>query len=238
MATNIHFNKSYGQEQNLIESLVVETIKIHGIDVKYLPKTIVNLDTIFQEDLISLFDRAYTIEAYPKDYSGFQGNGDMLSKFGLEIRDTINFCISKKRYREQIGNFQNNMRPIEGDIIYFPVEGSFFEIKYVNNRIPFFTLGANHVFELKCDKLEYNSERITVGIPEIDDKITYYSIANTGIDYITTDRDAVLQTEDGNNLQIETDKEVDMELNIQNKKIQDYSDTIINFNEENPFGNV
>jgi hypothetical protein len=238
MTINKFFNKSYGQEQNLIESLVAESIKIYGIDIKYLPKTIVNLDDIFQEDLLSLFDKAYTIEAYPKDYGGFQGNGDMLSKFGLEIRDSMSFCLSKKRYKEEIGHYQNNIRPLEGDIIYFPIEGSFFEIKYVNNRAPFFTLGEQYVYEIKCDKIEYNSERINVGIPEIDTRISHYSIANTGSDSLTTETDSILQTEDGESIEIETVKDVGMELNIQNEIIQNESDEIINFNEKNPFGEV
>ena len=238
MATNYYFNKSYKREQNLIEDLTIESIQIYGLELKYLPRTLVNLDDIFKEDLISLFERAYSIEGYVKESMGFGGAHEMVSKFALEIRDTITFNIAKRRYMEEIGNYETNVRPMEGDLIYFPVTESYFEIKYVNTTSPFFQLGKNYVFEIKCELFEFSSERIDTGIPEIDDTITKYSMANTGPIAILTETGDVLRTEANTNLEIEYSVEYREERNFQIIIIQTESDGIMDFTVTNPFGEI
>ncbi len=238
MATNFYFNKSYNREQNLIEDLTIESIQIHGLELKYLPRTLVNLDDIFKEDLISLFERAYNIEGYVKENMGFGGSHEMVSKYGLEIRDTITFSIAKRRYMEEIGNYQSNVRPLEGDLIYFPVTESYFEVKYVNTTNPFFQLGKNYVFEIKCELFEFSSERIDTGIPEIDDSITKYSLANTGPIAILTETGDTILTEAGAVLEIEYNTEYREERNFQNIIIQTESDNIMDFTVTNPFGEI
>ena len=236
MAVSYYFNKQPLTEQSLIEDLVVESIKIHGIDLKYLPRTLINQDQIFEEDLISMFKRAYTIEGYLKEVNGYGGRGDLISKFGLEIRDTMTFVVSQRRYEEEVGNSQLKPRPYEGDIIYVPITNDYMEIKYVVTTSPFFTLGKNYVYELKCEKLEYSSERINTGIPDIDKVVSAYSIANTGPISISTEDLFVLTTQSSNNIIIEFDEVSTVEKFAQNEELQFESDSIIDFTVRNPFG--
>lgn len=238
MATNYYFNKSYGREQNLIEDLTIEAIQINGLDLKYLPRTLIDLDDIFKEDLVSRFTRAYTIEGYVREVEGFGGQHELISKFGLEIRDTLTFDIAKRRYREEVGNYVNNIRPMEGDIIYFPTTDGYYEIKYVNTTNPFYTLGKNHVFELKCELFEFSSEDIATGIPEIDIPISKYSLANTGPVAISSETGLALETENDLNIEVEFHTEYRQERNFQNIIIQTQSNNIIDFSENNPFGDV
>jgi hypothetical protein len=164
MSTNHYFNNiRASNEQNLTEDLVIETIKIHGVDVFYLPRTIVNKDSIFGEDPLSRFSSNKPIEMYMENVNAFQG-GDALGKFGLEIKDSASFVVSKKRFQKETGM----LRPLEGDIIYFPLTKGFFEIKYVEHENPFFQLGKNYVFKLSVELFQFNEETFTTGEPEID----------------------------------------------------------------------
>ncbi len=236
MATSRYFNKQSKNEQSLIEDLVVESIKIHGIDIKYLPRTLVNQDQIFEEDLLSIFTNAFNIEAYPKEVMGYGGKGELLSKFGLEIRDTFTFVIAIRRFQEEVRNTINTPRPFEGDIIYVPTTGDYLEVGFVDTNVPFFTLGRTYVYELKCNKLEYSSERIVTGIPEIDKIVPRLSIANTGPVSITTEDQNILLTEANNNIIIEFTDVSDKETFAQNDVLETESDKIIDFTVNNPFG--
>ena len=238
MATNFYFNKSYSREQGLVEDLTVESIQINGIDLKYLPRTYVNLDTIFREDMLSLFNRAYTIEGYVRESTGFGGQHELISKFGLEIRDSVTFDIAKRRYKEEIGNYVNNTRPMEGDLIYFPITENYFEIKFVNVTSPFYQLGKNFVYELKCDLFEFSSEQIDTGIPDIDEKIAKFSLANTGPITILTENGYPILTENEENLESEFNTDYADLRNSQNVVIQTESDNILDFTITNPFGRV
>lgn len=164
MSTNHYFNNlKASNEQNLVEDLVIESIKIHGVDVFYLPRTIVNKDSIFGEDPLSRFSSNRPIEMYMENVQGFAG-GDVIGKFGLEIRDSASFVVSKKRFQKETGM----LRPLEGDIIYFPLTKGFFEIKYVEHENPFFQLGKNYVFKLSVELFQFNEETFNTGEPEID----------------------------------------------------------------------
>ena len=216
MAVSRYFNKSYYGEQNVLEDLAIESIKINGIDGYYLPRTLISVDQIFTEDDLSIFKRGHLIEMYPKNTQGFGGEKEILSKFGVEIREQITFVVSKRRFQEEIGDAYIDTkpnRPLEGDIIYFPINRSIYEVKFVDHDIPFYEILKNYVYELKCEKYEYSSERITTGIPEIDDVTTDITLisANTAT---TQDSGA------------------------QNAVIQNGSDGLINFDEKNPFGDV
>ena len=122
MATNLYFNnfKSHS-EQSLVEDLVVESIKIYGHDVVYLPRRVVNRDFVFNEDTISRYENDYSIEMYIRNVDGFEGEGDFLSKFGLEVRDSITFTVAKRRFDNDIGLTEDIIRPKESDLIYFPL---------------------------------------------------------------------------------------------------------------------
>ena len=161
-------------ESELMEGLIIECLKIYGFDVFYLPRTAVKKDEIFGEDPLSKFTNAYPIEMYLENVDGFGGDGEFLSKFGLEIRDSATFVVSRRRWQDLIGKDGQSIlttRPAEGDLLYFPLTKSFFEIKFVEARDPFFQVGKLYVYKLQCELFQFASETIETGIKEIDDEI-------------------------------------------------------------------
>ena len=171
MATNHYFNH-YGTDtpdQKLVESIVIESIKSFGIDVHYMPRTEVNTDSIFGEDRISKFEDARMVEVYIKSIDGFEGDGTFVSNFGLEVRDQITFTIARRRFQEL--NFETGHRdkePLEGDLIFFPLSDSLFEIKHVQDTNVFYQMGGLQTFDLVCELFEYADEAIDTGIEELD----------------------------------------------------------------------
>lgn len=171
MATNPYFTHGTTGEQDLIGDLVIEQIKMFGKDIYYMPRRLVNEDTLFTEDNLSSFDGAYPIEAYIENVNGFGGDGDLFSKFGVRISDQVNFVISRKRFTEAVDDNAQLIvegRPNEGDLVYFPLAGKLFKIMYVEHETPFFQLGKIHVWGLKCELFEFSDEKIDTGIPDID----------------------------------------------------------------------
>ena len=171
MPTNPYFQNGTRQEQDLYESLIIEAIQIYGVDAYYIPRKIVKQDLILNEDLISAFEKAYKIEMYVESVDGFEGDGQLLSKFGLEIRDSVNLVIANLRWNQLIGRHgysENSARPLEGDLIYFPLTKSLFEIKFVEVNKPFRQLQDIPIFRLSCELFEYESQEIDTGIAEID----------------------------------------------------------------------
>ena len=170
MPRNVYFSQAVRSEQNLYEDLIVESLKIYGQDVYYIPRTLVNRDTILNEDPASKFDDAYLMEAYIENVDGFEGAGDLYSKFGLEIRDEATFVISRKSWNHSVGLNENEAKPKEGDLLFLPMTNSFFEISYVEDDQPFFQLSNLPVYKLTCSLFEYADEQIETGVAEIDDK--------------------------------------------------------------------
>ena len=171
MATNSYFTQGTSSEQDLVEDLVIEQIKMFGKDVYYMPRTLVNEDTVFTEDNLSSFESAYPIEAYIETVNGFGGDGDLFTKFGVRISDQVTFIISKKRFTEAVDDNAQLIvegRPNEGDLVYFPLAGKLFEIQFVEHETPFYQLGKIHVWGLKCELFEFSDETIDTGVAEID----------------------------------------------------------------------
>jgi hypothetical protein len=177
MATNFYFQSGVPggrtSEQRLIENLITESIKIYGFDVYYLPRTEINQDTFFADDTLSKFDNAIPLEMYLENVDGFGGEGELMSKFGIEIRDTATFVLVRGRWEDVIGKGRGNLlplpnRPSEGDIIYLPLTRSYFEIKKVDATDPFFQVGKLYVYKLRCELYQYSSERFDTGIAEVD----------------------------------------------------------------------
>ena len=172
MATNQYFN-NYGTntpDQRLIESIIIESIKVYGIDVNYLPRTLVNEDTIFGEDRVSQFKDSRVIEMYIKNVDGFEGEGTFVSNFGLEVRDQVTLTVSRRRWKEL--NFEGNDRDIEpkaGDLIYFPLTDGLFQIMHVQDTNTFYQTGALQTFDLVCELFAYSDEKIDTGVATIDD---------------------------------------------------------------------
>ena len=165
MPTNTYFrNFDARNEQELLHSLVTESIQIYGHDVNYIPRTLVNEDTILGEDSISEYKDAYSIEMFIKSVDGFEGEGDLVSKFGLEIRDQIVFSVARRAFE----GLDIGVRPKEGDLIYFPLTEKLFQIMFVEHETPFYQTGALPTFDLTCELFTYSDEKIDTGVEEVD----------------------------------------------------------------------
>ena len=178
MALNPYFQQGAVSEQNLVQDLINEQLKIYGIEVYYLPRQYVTKNTVIKEVIESKFTDAYPIEAYVDTYEGYEGVGTLLSKFGIQELDDLNLIISQERYSsyitpliENIPNIELATRPKEGDLIYFPLGDRLFEIKYVEHEKPFYQLQKNYVYELRCELFRYEDEVVDVGIDDIDETV-------------------------------------------------------------------
>ena len=159
------------QEQTFIGNLINESIDLYGQDVYYLPRTYVNRDTILNEVETSEFNQALSIRAYVNDVDGWEGQGELLSKFGIRIENKTTFVVSRAKFESEVdANATLNVegRPNEGDLIWFPVAKKLFEIKFVEHERPFYQLGKGYVWELQCELFEYSDETIDTGVTEID----------------------------------------------------------------------
>ena len=171
MATNVHFSKGTISEQYLYEDLVIEAIGIYGHDVYYLPRDRVNPDELFGEDALSEFDDAYGIEMWMETQEGYDGERDLVSRFGLEIRNETSFVVSRRRWDDVVSDNANlitTTRPQEGDLIYFPTVKRMWEISFVDHDDPFYQINNLPVYKLYCRSWEYSSERLDTGIDAID----------------------------------------------------------------------
>ena len=271
MSVNPYYNfHSFGTEQGLIESLIVESIKQYGMEMKYLPRSVVALDNLYGEDALRSYNAAAGLEMYIKDVDGFGGEGDFLSKFGLEIRDSMTFTVAKKRF-DQIrteklltelgfnlqletansslpGNTSSLMlesgtangysitssRPLEGDLIYFPLNQKLYEIKFVEHEAIFYQTGKLQTYDLRVELFEYSSESIDTGdiLVDIVETENTLSVANTRI--LTENGDALLLEDGGLLVQEYTIETVDAQAN--NTLFATEAPTYIDFSESNPYG--
>lgn len=244
--TNFYFQQGLAigrrSEQTLMEDLTIECLRIYGFDLYYLPRTAVNLDKIFTEDPLNKYTNSYAIEGYLENPQGFEGDRDLLTKFGVEIQSKVTFVIARRRWSELIGRTGNAAlaeRPAEGDIIYFPLTQSFFEIKRAELHDPFYQVGKLYVYKLQCELIQASSETIQTGVEEIDDLFAEKSMDIT---------DYMIQTEDGDMVLLETESRsgiVDESFDIdtidgqsQNDVFSDNLSDILDFSESNPFGDI
>ena len=244
MAVNHYFQTGVPQgrssEQLLVEDLVIECLKIYGFETNYLTRKVQNLDGILNEDPLNNYENSYQLEMYLKNIDGFGGDQMLLSKFGVEIRDQATFIVSKRRWDEVVGRSGTavlSTRPAEGDIVYFPLTKSYFEIKYVEALNPFFQLGKLYVYELTCELLQYSSERIVTGVDDID------SITTNSLDVLSYE--FLLENGDLLNLEYETLSSLILEsYNIENIDLRSQNEnfeaeiSVLDFTERNPFGEV
>ena len=282
MATNAYFkNFNYPREQDLIEDLTIESIKIYGHDVRYLPRTVVKNDHLFGEDTLSQFNTAAEVEMYIKNIEGFEGEGDFLSKFGLEIRDSLTFTVARKRFDQireeklmtEVGyNYltedaltdvpsrrflsgsantesivleegtANNYsitsnRPTEGDLIYFPLVEKLFEIKFVEHESIFYQHGRLQTYDLRCELFEYSSETIDTGIDSIDSVEDQFSLDSLAFETLMENGDRLVgDFINGGILQEHELETSDAQAN--NAFFTAQSESIIDFSERNPFGDI
>jgi len=176
MALNPYINNwTASNEQSLIEDIIIESIKFYGYDVKYCPRTLQSVDSVFNEDAVSTYDSAYDLEMYVKNVEGFEGEGDFLSKFGVQIRDEITFTVAQSRYDTEVGTPTSTTRPQEGDLIYFGLTGKIYQVKFVEHEPIFYQIGALQTYDLRCELFEYSNEKLDTGVSAIDDIETKFS---------------------------------------------------------------
>ena len=171
MATNHYFSQKVKSEQNLYEDIIIESLKIYGQDVYYLPREIVNEDRILGDDIQSSFNNSYKIEMYIENIEGFEGEGDLFTKFGVEIRDQATFIVARKRWNQTVGRYDNDInsvRPREGDLIYLSLSNSLFQIMHVEHEQPFYQLSNLPTYKMRCELFEYSGEAIDTGVEVID----------------------------------------------------------------------
>lgn len=186
---NPYFLNGSQNEQNLVQSLVNEQLKMYGVEVYYLPRQYATEKTIIKEVIESKFEHAYPLEAYVDSYEGFGGQGTILSKFGIQEKDDLTLVISKERFSDYISPFMEEIsdikgathRPREGDLIWFPLGEKLFEIKYVEHEQPFYQLEKNYIYQLRCELYRYEDEVIDTGIEDVDDELQEISTGYTQI---------------------------------------------------------
>tara|TARA_R100000808_G_scaffold25083_1_gene61547 strand:- start:8546 stop:9388 length:843 start_codon:yes stop_codon:yes gene_type:complete len=277
MAINKYFNNfSYAGEQDLVEDLTIEAIKIYGHDVRYMPRTLVKEDNLFGEDTLSQFNLAVPVEMYIKNVEGFEGEGDFLSRFNLEIRDQLTLTVARKRFdqisqgeslQDEVGyTYQletantsapanshmlmleagsagvnsysiSSSRPLEGDLIYFPLNDKIFEIKFVEHEEVFYQTGRLQTYDLRCELFQYSHEQLDTGNTEIDaietrysgDMLFYEMLLESGDKLVSEDGDSIVQE----SFRIET---TDASANNEFYGLE--ADSILDFSEGNPFSEV
>lgn len=233
MALNPYFNNyTYKPTQDLMEDLVEESIKINGLNVYYIPRRFANLDQIFGEDSSSYFKDALQIEMFMDNYSGMSGEREIISKFGLEIRDTLSLVVSKRRFQQEAAKLPlmtdrpvQITNPMEGDLIFHPFTKGLFEIKFVDNKEIFYQFGKLYTYKLECELFKYSYETLDTGNSEIDSLQTALSQSVTEqIDY---DKDGII---DDTITSIQDNRQPNDNVVIQNT-----ASDIIDFTEVDPF---
>ena len=245
MATNFYFQAGIpggrSSEQLLVEDLIIECLKIYGFDVYYIPRKAVNEDLILGSDNLNKFDLAYPLEMYLQNTNGFEGDGELMTKFGVEIRDSATFIVSRRRWDEVIGRTGESVlqtRPAEGDVLYFPLTKAFFEIKFVEAKDPFFQVGKLYVYKLECELMQYSSERFNTGVADIDEATAEKSLDINEFNVLLENGDRMLLEYFATSSVILENYEVrDILPNTQNEDFRDNID-VLDFTETNPFGEI
>ena len=171
MPTNVYFDTGTRPEQHLYEDLMIEQLKIYGQEVFYIPRTLVKEDNLFGEDTLSKFGDAYLIEMYFENVEGYEGEKEIMSKFGLQMNEDVTFVVARRRFEQLVSHDSNliiKTRPNEGDLIYFSKVSKLFEITFVDHDDPFYQVHNLPAFKLKCKTFEYSGEDLDTGITEID----------------------------------------------------------------------
>lgn len=243
MPTSVYFDTGIIPEQRLYEDLIIEQLRTLGQEVFYLPRKMVNEDTIFGEDTLSSFNDAYMIEMYVENVEGYDGEKELMTKFGLDIQNEVTFVVARRRWEQLISTDQNliiTTRPNEGDLVYFPRTKHLFEISFVDHDDPFYQVQNLPVYKLKCRSFDYSSEQIDTGIVEIDNIETTYSLDILSYQLSLEDGTGSIQLEGtGTNYLLNEDFTIELKDDkSQNTIFDTFNDTILDFSESNPFGDI
>lgn len=240
--SNFYFNNfASSGEQDLLHDLIIESISIHGHDVFYLPRKITNFDQLYTEDDQSEYDQMFQVVMYIESVDGFTGDGNFMSKFGLQIRDQVSFVISQRVFSEEVSTIINQERPNEGDLIYFPLNNKCYKIMFVEKFAVFYPLGTLPTWKFTCELFEYSNEIFNTGLGEIDSLQKQYS--TNILDYTLLDENGNYLLDENNNYLV-SDK-YNLEIiapAADNDVIQSGSENFgigsndfISFDEKNPF---
>lgn len=239
MAVSTFFDNftNYG-EQQLLADLGTEMIQRYGIDVYYMPRSHVNIDRLWNEDTLSEFNQATAIEVYIKTFTGWQGEGDLMQKFGISMADQITFSMMRNRWADEFTNFQPSLiRPLEGDFIYLPMTNALFEVKFVEHESNFYQTGMLTYYDIKAERVNISNEKIETGVADIDNIGSKFSTAVD--DFFFSDQDGnALLAGDGSGLtegQFDTD---DIDPSTQNSLFSSEGRTFIDFSKKNPLGEI
>lgn len=219
MPLNTLYPRGNQSERDLMENLIIESIRMYGNEWYYIPRVLVAPDDVFGEDNLSKFKDAYMVECYIDNIDNWGGQGSFMSKFGLQIEEQAQLTIARRRWDELVGQFGRTLlpdRPSEGDLMYFPTSDSLFEIKFVEHQNPFYQLGQLNVYKLKVELFQYSSERIETDLDELN---------QFALDMTFDVKDKIPAVAD-------PDRDY-----RQNQTFQTESVDVINFDESNPFGN-
>jgi len=237
MGTNVFFNNFKNtMEQTLIEDLVIESIRIYGHDVFYCPRTLLSTDEILNESPLAEYNISYEIDMYIKSYDSYEGDGQFLSKFNLEIRDQMTLSIAIRTFNNEIGQYTAQIRPGEGDLIYIPMVGRILIIKYVQKTAVFYQMGALQTYDLVCEPWEYSSERLNTGVDAIDSIEKKLTLNLASYSILTNDGYSINDNLGWPIIQEKFDfVEQAIDWYEDNSEIQNESDGILDFTELNPF---
>ena len=244
MATNFYFQSGVPMgkrsESLLHEDLIIECLKIYGFDCYYIPRVAVNKDIILNEDPLNKYEDAFPLEAYLENTTGFGGE-QLLTKFGLEIQDTATFIIARRRWEQAVGRKRVSVlinRPAEGDLLYFPLTKSFFEIKFVETKDPFFQVGKLYVYKLECELFRYSHEDVNTEVREIDEIIDTKDSSMTSFQLYMEDNLPFEYENNESPLIFENYDINDADPLAQNDDFEVGVGDILDFTEVNPFGEV
>ena len=243
MAQNVFFNNfANSQEQRLIEDLTIESIGIYGIEAYYLPKTYGDYDYLYGEDDLGTFSDYYTVPMYINSVEGFGGEGDFLSKFGVEQRDTMTMSVARWTFEQEVGNESkaNIARPREGDVIYFPLNKKLYTINFVEHEPVFYQMGALQFYELRLEMFEYAGERLNTGLYEIDKLETRRSMdtfIKSQLVMETGDPELPIHIETGQRILLNgyTENDQDDRTDSENDFFETNADGFLDFSDGDPF---
>ena len=188
---------------------------MYGMDMYYMPKTLIAYDGIYGEDPLAQYNKPYFVEMYIKNVEGFEGEGDFLSKFGLQIRDRITFTVARRTFVDEV---TGGTRPKEGDMIFFPLTSKGYVVRFVEHEAIFYQMGSLQTFDIVCELFEFNQETFNTGVDIIDDTYNDLSFAMA------------------NNTQVVTQFNIStIDKQAQNEEFETKGDDILDFTEINPF---
>jgi len=241
MGTNVYFNTGTQSEKNLYEDLMIEQLRIYGQDVFYIPRTLVKEDELLGEDVLSKFGDAYQIEMYFENVEGYEGEKEIMSKFGLQMNEDVTFVVSRRRFEQLVSTDSNliiKTRPNEGDLIYFDKVKKMFEISFVDHDDPFYQVHNIPAFKLKCKTFQYSGEDLDTGIAEIDAIESANSLDMLQHQLTLEDGTGQIQLETGDYIIQESFVVDTIDENAMNDFFDKQDDTILDFTESNPFGDI